>query len=103
MSYFVDVTKTGIAVAGFRYSVTFEGSQELQNDEFDGKCLNSKAHIVIKDGLSEAETSETIIHEILEAIKCQWNVKLEHDDLVRISRGLHQVLTDLGIVFRKGD
>ncbi len=57
------------------------------------------------DGLSKCLdfTNESLIHEIIEAVKVTYVVKIEEDDVERLAQGLWQVLSQLGIFLIKED
>ena len=100
-TYEIDVRK-GFQLAGFYFSVEAEHSncKGLARNNNLGTCDSGTKEIKIETGYGPTQTSETFIHEILEAITWHYlRDKLRHEDLVRMSLGLHQVMESLGVRF----
>jgi len=63
-----------------------------------GNADLDKQEIQIKSNAPYNLKQEALIHEIFEALNYHLGLKLDHDhQLVPLSEGLHQVLTDLQI------
>jgi len=58
-------------------------------------------HINI-DGTSASTQEETFLHEILEAVKANYNLTVEHIDLTVISEVLFSVIRANNLDFREG-
>lgn len=92
----------GIECGGFHWPI--DGSQEAgrecaKNSRF-GESQSDDHLIRIDTQWSPERQSETIIHEILEAVKHIYlDNKLPHRDLTLIANGLHQVMRSLGVQF----
>ena len=97
----INITE-GINVGGFHYKVDMseEAHRMLLSEANYGHCDGRNKIIRIDKGESEAENSETFIHEMLEAVnKTYCTSKLDHDLLSQISCGIHQVMEGLKVRF----
>jgi len=61
-----------------------------------GSCNCVKCEIVINSdpNISVSQQEETLLHEILEALNYNYQLKLSHESLSIIAEGLYQVLKD---------
>ena len=93
-----------IKVAGFEYRVSFvDSDQRLAIDSKYGTCDNVLMEIKVETGFHQQHTNETFLHEVIEAVNEQYcNAFLSGDNhkiLTNLSKGLHQVMEQLGINF----
>ena len=97
-----EIEVASIQVGGFRYSVEAgsDAARDCRRETRYGSCDNVELVIRIDSKWGECRTSETIIHEMLEAVVYIYlNGELKHKDLSLIANGLHQVMESLGVRF----
>jgi hypothetical protein len=66
-------------------------------DAFDdtdclGECRFEAKQIALLKGRSDAETFETLIHEVLHAIEYEYGVKLPHKSIYALEGAVHKIL-----------
>jgi hypothetical protein len=99
----VDITE-GISIGGFWYEVdtSKEAHHIVMGNSNNGEC-DCFTHVIrLRNDMDEPQTSETFIHEIIEAVNHVYcNDKLEHEKISQLSYGIHQVMESLGVRFGK--
>ena len=83
-----------IKIAGYQIEV-----KTVPNLAADTRQIGQYSHrfqeIRIDAGSTEQQKNETLIHEILEAVDCIYDLNLDHDNqLCKLSVILHQIITD---------
>ncbi len=96
----INVSK-GIKVAGHTYKVKSGGqiNTRLKEGEYYGRCYQSEREILLDDSFSKEQVSNSFIHEVVHAIDSAFVIRLNESQVKRLSNGLHQVLSDLGLSF----
>jgi hypothetical protein len=82
-----------VKIGGFTWTTEF--NEHLMHTREERGCTQPKfQRIEIDPGTQKQAQQETFIHELLEAIKWQYDITIEHKDLWNLSVVLHQVITD---------
>ena len=59
-----------------------------------GECDSDAQLLTIRDGQSLQSEQDTVLHECIHALEALLSLKLKHDDVVRITTGVHALLRD---------
>lgn len=87
-----------IRIAGINYIINF--IDDLSNDqECSGRVLIKKGEILIDSSMCQDMRNATILHEVLEVINSENELKLEHHVIQCLATQLYQVLKDNKEVF----
>lgn len=62
-----------------------------------GRVDITKQVIQIATDLTPEQTTSTVLHEILEALKYHLELEMEHNVIMALEAGLYQVLVDNGV------
>jgi hypothetical protein len=89
-----------IKIAGVHYDVMLIPNLKTE-DECSGRALLGRAIIQIDDSMCEDLKNATLIHEILEVIKEENQLKMSHRALQTMATQLYQVIQDNIEVFQK--
>ncbi len=81
-----------IKIGGLNYSLNYVPAHELDGNF--GECNNRACEIRISDDLPPGLSRSVILHEVIEAINFNAELKLEHPAIMAIEQGIFQVLTD---------
>lgn len=84
-----DILKIGPHI----YSVSFRENITRDRGALGESCLNG-LWISIDNSCPESQQEETLIHEIIEQIDSQYDLKLNHQTISTISNAFYQVLKD---------
>lgn len=84
--------KQKIIILGHEYSLEYDPNWSRENDA-SGSCCCNTMRIVIDSSHPDSRQRSTLIHELLEAIDFELEIKLEHSQITRLETGLFQVLT----------
>lgn len=87
-----------IKLGGFNITVKKERHLIIERNEL-GNYRPRIQQITIDEDNTDQQQEETLIHEILEAITCHYDVDIEHHKLSVIATVLHQVLKDNDLNF----
>lgn len=87
-----------LKIGGMTYSVSVDNTLAASRRLF-GELRPVTQEIVIASGLTEAQQSETLLHEIIEAINNHCELNLEHNQIQVLGFVLHQVLKENGLRF----
>lgn len=82
-----------IRILGHDYKVTFDPIMSVKRDA-NGECCSNIGFIKINSSISLSQQKDTIIHECLEAINYNLELKLEHHQISAIACSLQQVFSD---------
>lgn len=83
-----------IKVAGYQVKIETDRNI-LANESRLGEYSPFEQRIRLAEGLTVQQKSETLIHEILEAINDIYELGLEHDEqLCKLSVAIHQIMVD---------
>jgi len=82
-----------IKILGKTYEVEFQPNYERDEDRHGSHCPNDQK-IVIDSSIHREAQESTFIHELLEAIKFQLDIKLEHTDLCALESTIYQIVKD---------
>ena len=83
-----------IKIGGHRYAVKLLDMVNEEGNANLGEQHTASCSIRINNRMAESQQWTTLLHEILEALKYDLAIDIEHDDLSRLEAGLFQVLTD---------
>jgi hypothetical protein len=88
-----------VKIGGFTWPVVYEDNlQSLR--ERAGECRFIDQVIAIATPTTRERKEEVFIHEVLEAIKHLYEIKIDHDNLSRLAVVLHQVIKDNPDMFK---
>jgi hypothetical protein len=82
-----------LKILGKRFRVQYVSGEPLSEDE-TGECDSEKQLISVKEGQELEAEQDTVIHEILHALEDLLELKLEHDNIVRLTTGLHALVKE---------
>lgn len=82
-----------VKILGHEYEVSFDKKDTEGRGEF-GNCWVSKLKISIDPESPKSWQNETIIHEIVEALNAQLELKLKHPQINRAASIIHQIAQD---------
>lgn len=82
-----------IRISGHVYSVVVDKELEA-NDRTSAQVHLTKHIISVCPYQAESSKAEGVLHEIVEALNSQFELKLEHPKITTLSQGLFQVLVD---------
>jgi len=83
-----------INICGIIYDVAFvkKPDNQLGSLDYYGVIDSEKSRIEISDGIDKQRQTQTFIHEILHGIATNYAVKLDEDEVERLSNGIYAVL-----------
>jgi hypothetical protein len=82
-----------IKILGHLMEVVFDEKLSIKRG-VNGECCCNTGHLRISAQAQFSQQQDTLIHEILEAINYNLELKLEHHQICSIACVLHQVLMD---------
>ena len=82
-----------IKILGKVYQIRYTKDAPLEEDEL-GMCDPNEQSIYVRDGQPSEVEGDTILHECLHALESLLELKLRHEDVVRITTGLHALIRD---------
>ena len=90
-----------IKVGGHTYYIEY--SRDLIRDDGRlGQVTWQMMRIQLEENQSESSLAATFLHEVLHIVDKHYNAKRnEEADIDRLSEGLYQVLSDMGITFER--
>ena len=92
-----------IRIAGFEYTILInpENDKELDAENIYGKVSSELGNIALLSRCDASQMSYNFTHEILHAISHHFIAELTENQVKALASGLHQVLEQLGLRFRK--
>lgn len=84
---------TKIKILGKAYRLQYVTGEPLGEDEL-GMCDPNVQAIYVRDGQPSEVEGDTILHECLHALESLLELKLRHEDVVRITTGIHALIRD---------
>ena len=82
-----------VKIAGVTYTIRISPHMRLE-DDCSGKLRIGRAIIDLDDYMDPDIAKATLLHEIIEAIDTENELKLEHNKIQSISTQLYQVIHD---------
>jgi len=82
-----------VRILGKTYLIKYVSAEPLAADEM-GECEPDAQTICIREAQSLQSEQDTLLHECLHALENLLSLKLRHDDVVRITTGIHALLRD---------
>jgi hypothetical protein len=90
--------KRHLKILGHKYRLKSDPEMNRVRNTSGTCCANIRT-IVIDSSFYKSRRRESLIHEIIEALKYHLQLVLTHDDLSSLSEGLYQVLHDNKLKF----
>lgn len=88
-----------IKIGSLEYKIKFS-PDIFTDDKFWGDTHRRLSQISIATQISSQERDVTLLHELMELIKINYSITIEHTDIDRVASGLAEFLFDnLGIEF----
>jgi hypothetical protein len=82
-----------VKILGHSYRVTMEPYLS-QSGGNSGTCNNYENHINVASEISPSAQSESLFHEVIEAVVYRLDLGIPHRAIVALSEVLHQVIKD---------
>jgi len=89
------VAKKEINILGYNYIIVEDGS--VDETAGFGRHHPKLQKIQIASDLHPQAKQTTVLHEIIEAIDCHLQLKLEHNKIMALEVGIFQALTTAGV------
>ena len=87
------ITRIMIKIGGIYYKVIYK--KDLARDRGHlGECCGNSAEIGLDNNLNKHVEDKVLLHEIIEAINFEYELKLEHEKISILESSLYQVLID---------
>lgn len=83
-----------VKIGGHYYAVKHVENLNDPNDHCGFCKLVANEILINKNGQAQSQQEETLIHEIMEAINYNYELKLEHRQITIIASAFYQVLKD---------
>ena len=84
---------TSVRILGKTFRVQYVNDEPLEGED-RGECDSDKQLISIKRGQSLQSEQDTVLHECIHALETLLSLRLKHDDVVRLTTGIHALLRD---------
>ena len=82
-----------VKILGKTFSIQYVCAEPLAADEM-GECDPDAQRITVRDSQSMQSEQDTLLHECVHALENALALRLRHDDVVRLTTGLHALLRD---------
>lgn len=82
-----------IKVLGKRFLIQYVIGVPLETDE-TGECDSEKQVITVLDGQQLEAEQDTVLHECLHALEDLMGMELTHENIVRLTTGIHALIKD---------
>ena len=82
-----------LRILGKTFAIRYTDGAPLASDEL-GECDPDAQVITIRESQSPQGEQDTVLHECLHALESLLSLRLKHDDVVRLTSGLHALLRD---------
>src|SRR3990172_9421806 len=82
-----------IKALGKRFKIQYVMGLPLEGDE-TGECDSENQTITVLDGQGLEAEQDTIIHECFHVLEDLLGMTLTHDDIVRLTTGIHALIKD---------
>lgn len=89
----IELKNRTIKILGHEYELHMTNKPLLERNTVACVCPNTLT-IEISNLCPQSRQEEGLFHEIIEALNCHLDLKLEHDKLTALSEGLYQVFKD---------
>ena len=90
---------TSVKIGGHRWSVKLEDNLVEKRDA-DGMCEIHHRRITVGGDADVDYQRQVLLHEIIEAIDLNYEMKLPHHKICTLEAALHQVLNDNDLGYR---
>lgn len=82
-----------VRILGKTFHLQYVTAEPLAADEM-GECDPDSQLITVREAQSLQSEQDTVLHECIHALEHALALKLRHDDVVRLTTGLHALLRD---------
>lgn len=82
-----------VRILGKTFRLQYVAAEPLAADEM-GECDPDAQLISIREAQSLQSEQDTVLHECIHALENLLSLKLKHDDVVRLTTGMHALLRD---------
>lgn len=82
-----------VRILGKSFRLQYVAAEPLAADEM-GECDPDAQLITIRESQSVQSEQDTVLHECIHALETLLSLKLRHDDVVRLTTGIHALLRD---------
>ena len=89
-----------IKVLAHEYTITINPLLNLETGSM-GQCCSNTLKINIDPNVPESCMADTLLHEIIEALKYQMQLEMEHNVVSALATGILTVIRDNDLDFRK--
>ena len=82
-----------VRILGKTFRLQYVNNEPLAADEM-GECDPDAQLISIRESQSHQSEQDTVLHECIHALETLLSLRLKHDDVVRLTTGIHALLRD---------
>ena len=82
-----------VRILGKTFHIQYVSAEPLAADEM-GECDPDAQLISVREGQSLQGEQDTALHECIHALETLLALRLKHDDVVRLTTGIHALLRD---------
>ena len=83
-----------LKIGSHKFAIKYKNLTKEEADNNSGYACVVENKIVINDSLPLTQQESTLLHEIIEVINFQYQLKLDHNIIMTLETALYQVLKD---------